>query len=163
MASYYGNEGPVFILKNSDGSATKKTLKSPNEISSNPWKRVQQQRRDINDILRIEELKYRYEITMTWEPINNNTSLMGDLLEIINWQIQDNRELYFFPFSDKTQIKFPVVVTHGTPSIFSKVSYDSFTITVTSRNLINGVPDPNALGDIDLGGDISVDDDLEIG
>ena len=158
--NYYGKQGPTFILKSGVGSGSVKVLQSPNEISENPWKRVQQQNRDINNILRLGELQYEYSSTMTW--IACDTTLMTNLVTICNWQTQEGRDIIFYPFSDKPYIKFPIVVTVGSPSLFSKVPYDSFTITVTSKNILNRLPNPDADVAIDMDGAISIDSDLTI-
>lgn len=159
MANYYGKQGPKFILRSGAGGIKTITLNSPQEISENNWKLVQQQKRDVNDILRVGNLKYRYECTMSWYPTDSSGfTNISNLVQICNWVTDNTRSILYYPHIDKSLIRFPVIVTKGSPYLFSKVPYDAFTITVTSKNYLSGILDPNALAAVDMGGAISVEE-----
>ena len=157
MANYYGKQGPRFTLINDKGTSTTYDIPSPQEMSENPWKLVQEQARDINDVLRTEELKFIYEKTYSWKPTDlTGNTVMQNLLAIINWNTGPKRRVKYYPHRDELLVNFDVVVTAGSPGIFSKVPYDAFTITVVSKNTFTSIPSPDALTAVEIGNEIEI-------
>jgi len=162
--SYFGTSGPKFVLRNeNDSIAYTYTLPAPHTLPEEPWKMAQDQRRDVNDIMQVDNLQFEYQNIMTWRPtdISGNT-VLSKLLTIINWRTNNDRSIQFYPHSDKF-INFNVVVTEGTPYYFTKIPYNGFTITVVSEELFDRIPDPDALAAIDFGDQIAIgSDDMSV-
>lgn len=159
MANYFGKQGPKFILyKENGGQEISYELPSPQEISERNWKLVQIQKRDVNDILRTDSLKYKYECTMSWYPTDTDgtNTVITKMINIINWQDGDRKFIKYYPHKDSTLINFDVVVTQGSPYLFSKVPYDAFTITVTSKEYFSKLPNPDALVAVEIGNEIEI-------
>jgi hypothetical protein len=163
--SYYGTSGPKFVLRAESGGTTSYTFPAPHSISDNPWIIQQTQKRDINNVMQVDSLKYKYQNTMVWKPTDKSGSTyLTNLVEVCNWKQNNKRSILFFPHSDKTVVHFEVIVTQGTPYYFTKVPYNAFTITVTSKKLFDRILTPDALANVDVDGAISVgttESDLE--
>jgi hypothetical protein len=164
MANYFGNQGSRVILIKENGGTTSYDIPSPQEMTENPWKIVQQQDRDINNILRVDELLFLYQNTMSWT--NLTTTQFQNLLAILNFKTNDTKKIRFFPHKDMLENHFNIVITQGSPGLFSKVPYDAFTLTFTSEDYLNKIVDPQLVGtsqQIDIGGTYyGVGEDLEI-
>jgi hypothetical protein len=101
---------------------------------------------------------------MSWT--NLTTIQFQNLLAILNFKTNDTKKIRFFPHKDMLENHFNVVITQGSPGLFSKVPYDAFTLTFTSEDLLNKIIDPQLVGisqQIDIGGTYyGIGDDLEI-
>lgn len=157
-SNYYGKQGPRFTLINDKGTSVSYDLPSPQEMSEFPWKLIQEQERDINNILRTEELEFIYDTTYSWKPTDTSGStVITQLVSIINWNTGPKRRIKFYPHRDELLVNFDVVVTAGSPGIFSKMPYDAFTITVTSKNTFKNIPSPDALTAVEIGNEIEIE------
>ena len=158
MSNYFGNEGPKFSLIKENGDIQRTiTLPAGHEIGKNPWQLVQDQRRDVNNNMQTDDLKYKYVNNFTWEPSDESGSTnMQDLLAIINWSDNRRRSIKFTPHSDTPLINFEIIVTKASPYLFTKVPYDAFVLHVESTSLFDNIPDPDGLAAVDMGTEIAV-------
>jgi len=157
MSYYYGNSGPSFVLYREDGTLYQKyNLPAPHEWSDDSWQIQQKQKRDVNNIMRIGNLKYKYVKTMVWKPTESTgNTYISYLVLISNWLQGGNaeeRRIKFYPHSDVEYVYFDVIITKATPFLFSKVPYNGFRMTVESREFLTNISDPNGLVAIDIFG-----------
>jgi hypothetical protein len=154
MANYYGNLGPKVLLANTSGSVYRTyTLPRPQEMTEFPWEIMQSQEPDINGIMRVGKLEFRFKRSYTWSPTETSGNLViGYLLSIINWTAGNpDSRIIFYPHSDSS-VFFDAIITQGSPGVFSKLNYNAFTITVTSKKPFKNIPDPDKQNKIDAGG-----------
>jgi len=155
MSNYYGNSGPSFLLIRDDGSKYQKyDFSAPQIWSEDPWKLLQTQKRDVNNIIRADVLKYQFEQYMEWRPTEaTGNTYIQNLITIANWYPggSSHRRIVFYPHSDTLLVYFDIIIVNATPFLFTKVPYNGFKMGVLSKDLYPRIASPDALAAIDFG------------